>query len=92
MPFRFVDMISSGISSGTRLMLTCTPSTARAPWWFDRTKAVVPNHFIRLADGTPADDLPFALPPELAGRSTIAKKAQRVDVECIVRGYISGSA
>jgi phosphoribosylaminoimidazole-succinocarboxamide synthase len=53
---------------------------------------VVPNHFIRLADGTPADELPFALPPELIGRSTIAHKAQRVDVECIVRGYISGSA
>ena len=28
-------------------------------WWFDRTRDVVPNHFIRLADGTPADDLPF---------------------------------
>ena len=63
-----------------------------AAWWFDRTANVVPNHFIRIADGTPADDLPFALPPELIGRTTIARKAQRVDVECIVRGYISGSA
>jgi phosphoribosylaminoimidazole-succinocarboxamide synthase len=61
-------------------------------WWFDRTKGVVPNHFIRLADGTPADDLPFALPPELIGRTTIARKAKRVDVECIVRGYLAGSA
>ncbi|HEY8172842.1 MAG TPA: phosphoribosylaminoimidazolesuccinocarboxamide synthase, partial [Dehalococcoidia bacterium] len=61
-------------------------------WWFDRTKDVVPNHFIRLADGTAADDLPFDLPASLVGRSTIAHKAKRVDVECIVRGYISGSA
>jgi phosphoribosylaminoimidazole-succinocarboxamide synthase len=61
-------------------------------WWFERTKGVVPNHFIRLADGTAADDLPFALPPEFIGRSTIARKAARVDVECIVRGYLSGSA
>jgi len=61
-------------------------------WWFDRTANVVPNHFIRMADGTPADDLPFTLPPELIGRTTIARKAKRVDVECIVRGYISGSA
>jgi len=61
-------------------------------WWFQRTSGVVPNHFIRLADGTSADGLPFALPPELVGRSTIAHKAKRVDVECIVRGYISGSA
>jgi phosphoribosylaminoimidazole-succinocarboxamide synthase len=63
-----------------------------AAWWFNRTANVVPNHFIRMADGTPADDLPFTLPPELIGRTTIARKAKRVDVECIVRGYISGSA
>ena len=61
-------------------------------WWFRRLADVVPNHFIRLADGTAADDLPFELPPDLVGRSTIAKKAKRVDVECIVRGYITGSA
>jgi phosphoribosylaminoimidazole-succinocarboxamide synthase len=61
-------------------------------WWFQRTSDVVPNHFIRLADGTAADELPFDLPADLIGRSTIARKAQRVDVECIVRGYLSGSA
>jgi phosphoribosylaminoimidazole-succinocarboxamide synthase len=61
-------------------------------WWFQRTSDVVPNHFLRLADGTAADELPFELPPDLIGRSTIAKKAKRVDVECIVRGYLSGSA
>jgi phosphoribosylaminoimidazole-succinocarboxamide synthase len=61
-------------------------------WWFERTSGVVPNHFLRLADGSAADDLPFALPRELIGRTTIARKAQRVDVECIVRGYLSGSA
>jgi phosphoribosylaminoimidazole-succinocarboxamide synthase len=61
-------------------------------WWFKRTADVVPNHFIRLADGTAADELPFELPRELIGRSTIARKAKRVDVECIVRGYLSGSA
>ncbi len=61
-------------------------------WWFKRTADVVPNHFIRLADGTAADELPFELPPELVGRTTIARKAERVDVECIVRGYVSGSA
>jgi phosphoribosylaminoimidazole-succinocarboxamide synthase len=66
--------------------------TQMAAWWFEHTANVVPNHFIRLADGTSADDLPFELPRELVGRSTIAKKARRVDVECIVRGYLSGSA
>ena len=61
-------------------------------WWFERTRDVVPNHFIRLADGTASDELPFELPPELIGRATIAHKAKRLDVECIVRGYLSGSA
>ncbi len=66
--------------------------TQMAAWWLERTANVVPNHFIRLADGTADDDLPFELPRELIGRTTIAKKARRVDVECIVRGYISASA
>jgi phosphoribosylaminoimidazole-succinocarboxamide synthase len=61
-------------------------------WWFQRTSQVVPNHFIRLADGTDDDELPFALPPELIGRTTIARKAKRIDAECIVRGYMAGSA
>jgi phosphoribosylaminoimidazole-succinocarboxamide synthase len=61
-------------------------------WWFEHTTDVVPNHFLRLADGTAADALASALPAELLGRSTIVKKARRVDVECIVRGYLAGSA
>jgi phosphoribosylaminoimidazole-succinocarboxamide synthase len=66
--------------------------TQLSAFWFGRTSTVVPNHFLRLADGSPADDLPFELPPELIGRSTIVRKAQRLDVECIVRGYMAGSA
>src|SRR3954447_1218989 len=66
--------------------------TQMSDFWFDLTKAVVPNHFIRLADGTSDDNLPFALPRELLGRSTIVTKAQRLDVECIARGYLAGSA
>jgi phosphoribosylaminoimidazole-succinocarboxamide synthase len=61
-------------------------------FWFDLTKEVVPNHYLRLADGTAADELPFVLPNELRGRSMIVRKAQRLDVECIARGYITGSA
>jgi phosphoribosylaminoimidazole-succinocarboxamide synthase len=66
--------------------------TQMSKHWFELTSGVVPNHFIRLADGTAADNLPFALPDALKGRSTIVKKAQRLDVECIARGYITGSA
>src|SRR3990172_8584593 len=66
--------------------------TQLSAFWFERTADVVPNHFLRLADGSPADDLPFELPSELIGRSTIVRKAQRLPVECIVRGHMAGSA
>lgn len=66
--------------------------TQMSKFWFEMTKDVVPNHYLRLADGSEADGLPFGLPPELRGRSMIVKKADRLNVECIVRGYLSGSA
>ena len=56
--------------------------------WFDRTSHIVPNHLIRLA--TEQSDVD--VPPELARRAMIVKKAERIDVECVVRGYITGSA
>jgi phosphoribosylaminoimidazole-succinocarboxamide synthase len=65
--------------------------TQMSKFWFEMTKEVVPNHYLRLADGSDADGLPFALPPELRGRSMIVKKGDRLDVECIVRGYLAGS-
>jgi phosphoribosylaminoimidazole-succinocarboxamide synthase len=65
--------------------------TQLSAFWFEQTASVVPSHFIRLADGTPADGLPFELPPEFIGRSLIVRKARRVDIECVVRGYLSGS-
>jgi phosphoribosylaminoimidazole-succinocarboxamide synthase len=65
--------------------------TQMSSFWFDKVANVVPTHFIRLADGTDGDGLPFPLPPEYIGRSMIVHKARRLDVECIVRGYISGS-
>ena len=61
-------------------------------FWFERTVAVVPNHFLRLADGSSEDGLSFELPPELLGRSMIVRRAERLPVECIVRGYLAGSA
>ena len=66
--------------------------TQMAAFWFQLTDGVVPNHFLRLTDGSEADELPFELPRELLGRSTIVKRAQRLDVECIARGYLTGSA
>jgi phosphoribosylaminoimidazole-succinocarboxamide synthase len=65
--------------------------TQLSAFWFERVDTVVPTHFIRLADGTDADELPFPLPPELIGRSMIVHKARRLDAECIARGYLAGT-
>lgn len=59
-------------------------------FWMERTKHIVPNHL----KSTKLSDLPRALLPyaeELEGRFTIARRAKMLPVECIVRGYLSGS-
>jgi phosphoribosylaminoimidazole-succinocarboxamide synthase len=61
-------------------------------FWFEKIDPVVPTHFLRIATGAAEDALPFALPPALAGRSLIVRKAERVNVECIVRGFLAGTA
>jgi phosphoribosylaminoimidazole-succinocarboxamide synthase len=65
--------------------------TRLSAWWFDRTKEVIPSHFIALLTPENAGDLPFPVPAELFGRSMIVRKAKRFDVECIARGYLAGS-
>ena len=57
-------------------------------FWFDKTSHIVPNHFIEMA----ADRAGLDIPEEVAKRAMIVKKADRIDVECVVRGFITGSA
>ncbi len=62
--------------------------TQLSAWWFGQLTDLGPNHFIS-AD---ASDLPpEASGPELVGRTTLARRADRVDAECVVRGYLAGS-
>jgi phosphoribosylaminoimidazole-succinocarboxamide synthase len=65
--------------------------TQLSAFWFGLTGDVAPNHFLRLIDSTEAKDVPFAIPPELVGRSMLIRKAKRLDVECVARGYLAGS-
>ncbi|HMS57664.1 MAG TPA: phosphoribosylaminoimidazolesuccinocarboxamide synthase, partial [Tepidiformaceae bacterium] len=60
-------------------------------WWFERIREVVPNHFITLVTAETSHLLPFAIDERYYGRSMIVRKARRLDAECIVRGYLSGS-
>ena len=57
-------------------------------FWFDLTKDIIPNHLIDLATDTKELDIDT----EILQRGSIVKKAERIDVECVVRGYITGSA
>jgi phosphoribosylaminoimidazole-succinocarboxamide synthase len=59
-------------------------------FWMDMFKDMIPNHLIasEVAD-YPAPLAPYAA--DLAGRSVVAKKAKPLPIECIVRGFITGS-
>jgi len=67
-------------------------------FWFEKTKNLIPNHLIEVVSDVHCLDsyLPvesrFSYPSYLAGRSMIVKKAKRIPIECVVRGYLSGSA
>ena len=59
-------------------------------FWFDKFSTLVPNHLLAGAnDPWPEKLQPFAA--QLARRSMIVKKAKPLAIECIVRGYLSGS-
>ena len=67
-------------------------------FWFERTKDIVPNHFICLADAPEASQylsgssVAGEVSEEVARQAMVVKQAERLDIECIVRGYITGSA
>ncbi|MDH3393947.1 MAG: phosphoribosylaminoimidazolesuccinocarboxamide synthase [Desulfobulbaceae bacterium] len=59
-------------------------------FWFDYLKDIVPHHLLTAdVDAYPAACAPYK--EELRGRSMLVKKAKPLPVECIVRGYLSGS-
>jgi len=56
--------------------------TAISSFWFEQTTDIVPNHLISTTHGVPAD---------ARGRGMIVRKLEMLPVECVVRGYITGS-
>jgi len=53
-------------------------------FWFEKTKDIIGNHLI-------STEIPDGLPGYLEGRSMVVKKCRPVMLECIVRGYLTGS-
>ncbi len=63
--------------------------TATSAFWFSHLADIAPSHLI----STDLEDFPDAAQtPEIAGRSMLCRRAEMLPVECIVRGYITGSA
>jgi phosphoribosylaminoimidazole-succinocarboxamide synthase len=92
---RFLLVASDRISAFDVIMPNGIPRkgevlTQISHFWFEKFSALVPNHLLAKADDPLPEDLqPFAT--QLARRSMIVKKARPLAIECIVRGYLSGS-
>ena len=65
--------------------------TQLSAFWFELTGAIVPNHFNQVVDSTRVPGIDAELPREMIGRAMVVRKAERIGVECVVRGYITGS-
>src|SRR5215831_13973264 len=80
----FDYVLATGILEKGRVL------TQLSLFWFDFLKDTVSNHLITAN----VDEYPTALKKyadQLRGRSMLVTKAQMIDVECVVRGYLSGS-
>jgi phosphoribosylaminoimidazole-succinocarboxamide synthase len=56
--------------------------TGLSTFWFERTASIVPNHLLSTTD---------RVPEEARGRAMLVRKLEMLPVECVVRGYITGS-
>ena len=65
--------------------------TGISEFWFDYTELIVKNHMIT-TNPTEYPEIQQSDIPMLNGRSMLVQRANRIDIECVVRGYIAGSA
>ena len=94
-PAQLVMVASDRLSAFDVVLPTPIPDKGRvltqlSNFWFDRTAKIVPNHLLETdVSRFPA---PFRDHRELAGRSVLVTRAERIDYECVARGYLAGSA
>jgi phosphoribosylaminoimidazole-succinocarboxamide synthase len=80
----FDHVLASGIPFKGKIL------TRLSLFWFDLLKPIVPNHLLTAdAEHFPPELQPFL--DQLEGRSMLVRRAKMFPVECVVRGYISGS-
>lgn len=86
-------VVSDRISAFDVILPNMVPNKGKvlnkiSAFWFDFIKDVIPNHII----STDLKDFPEEFQtPEFEGRSMLVKKLKMLPIECIVRGYITGS-
>ncbi len=91
---RYLMVTSDRISAFDVVMNEVVPDKGRvlmaiSAFWFEHLGHIAPSHLI----STDLADFPEAAQrPDLAGRSMLVHRAQMLPIECIVRGYLSGSA
>lgn len=91
---RFLFVATDRVSAFDVVLPTLIPDKGRlltgiSRFWFDETRHIVSNH---LLDANLADlDLSAAEREALAGRSMVVRKAERIDIECVVRARLAGS-
>jgi phosphoribosylaminoimidazole-succinocarboxamide synthase len=93
-PDRLLMVATDRISAFDAVLPTPIPDKGRVLtgltiFWLDRTAEILPNHLIT-ADPA-AFPGPSAPDPDLAGRAMLVRRARMVPIECVARGYLSGS-
>jgi phosphoribosylaminoimidazole-succinocarboxamide synthase len=86
-PDRLLMVASDRISTYDAVHPTPIPDkgkvlTGLSDFWFEQTKGIVANHLISAIEG---------VPQEVRGRGLVVRKLKMLPVECVVRGYITGS-
>ena len=94
-PDHLVIVASDRLSAFDVVLPTPIPDKGRvltqlSNFWFAQTKHIVPNHLVE-TDLAKFPE-PFRSQRELGGRSVYVRRCERIDIECVARGYISGSA
>lgn len=92
-PDRLLLVTSDRISAYDCILPTPIPGKGRilnqlAIWWMERLSEVVDNHLLSTAFD-PAD--PLSVPAAVEGRAVVAKALDMIPIECVVRGYLTGS-
>lgn len=92
-PDRLLLVTSDRISAYDYILPSEIPGKGKvlnqlALWWMEQLRDVVENHVITAE--TDATD-PLSVPAPLVGRSVVAKALNMIPIECVVRGYLTGS-